>query len=172
MTPNGHGCAACKEVIEARAWNKKMIKNHHYLNRDLVCPRCVARGYAPGKYDEHQCDECLEKFGSLKFDRKSKYNKKRNAKYRLVCKACQTKIRSTLRCSSCMGAYELTYWSKSERRNHKSPKHTNLVCKACRLTERVSITRREMQSIDWCAKHVRRRSDRHSDAAHVWGHMS
>ena len=132
LTPNGHGCAACKEVIEARAWNKKMIKNHHYLNRDLVCPRCVARGYAPGKYDEHQCDECLEKFGSLKFDRKSKYNKKRNAKYRLVCKACQTKIRSTLRCSSCMGAYELTYWSKSERRNHRSPKHTNLVCKACR----------------------------------------
>ena len=63
LTPNGHGCAACKEVIEARAWNKKMIKNHHYLNRDLVCPRCVARGYAPGKYDEHQCDECFEKFG-------------------------------------------------------------------------------------------------------------
>ena len=28
-----------------------MIKNHHYLNRDLVCPRCVERGYAPGKYD-------------------------------------------------------------------------------------------------------------------------
>merc|ERR1712039_1038800 len=172
LTPNGHGCAACKEVIEAGAWNKRMIRNHHDLNRDLVCPKCAERGYAPGKYDEHQCDECLEKFGSLKFDRKSKYNKKRNAKYRLVCKACQTKIRSTLQCSSCMGAYELTYWSKSERRNHKSPKHTNLVCKACRLTERVSITRREMQSIDWCAKHVRRRSDRHSDAAHVWGHMS
>ena len=80
LTPNGHECAACKEVIEAGAWNKKMIRNHHYLNRDLVCPRCVARGYAPGKYDEHQCEECLEKFGSLKFDRKSKYKKKKNAK--------------------------------------------------------------------------------------------
>ena len=132
LTPNGHECAACKEVIEAGAWNKKMIRNHHYLNRDLVCPRCVARGYAPGKYDEHQCEECLEKFGSLKFDRKSKYKKKKNAKYRLVCKACQTKIRSTLRCSACMRAYELTYWSKSERQNHRSAKHTNLVCKACR----------------------------------------
>ena len=39
LTPNGHGCAACKEVIEARAWNKKMIKNHHYLNRDLHATR-------------------------------------------------------------------------------------------------------------------------------------
>ena len=72
MTPNGHGCAACKEVIEASAWNERMIRNHHYLNRDLVCPRCAERGYARGKNDEHQCDECFEKFGSLKFDRKSK----------------------------------------------------------------------------------------------------
>ena len=105
-----------------------MIKNHHDRNRDLVCADCRELGYAPGRYDEHQCEECLETFGSLKFDRKNKYNTKRNEKCRLLCKACLTKIR----CSSCKTAYELEYWSKSERKNHFSTGQTKLVCKACR----------------------------------------
>ena len=129
LTPNGHGCSACKKVFDASAWNARMIRNHRTLNRDLVCPGCAERGYAPGKYDEHQCEECFEMFGSLKFDRKNKYNKKRSEKCRLVCKACLTKIR----CSSCKTAYEPKYWSKIERQNHFSSHHTKLVCKACRL---------------------------------------
>ena len=132
LSPDTHGCSACKEVIEASAWNERKIKAHLYFNRDLVCPSCAKRGYAPSKYDEHQCDECLEKFGSLKFDLKSKKNKKRNATCLLVCKACLTKIRPTTRCSSCMMPYELKYWSTSERKRHFSSQHTKLVCKACR----------------------------------------
>ena len=128
LTPNGHGCSACKKVFDASAWNARMIKAHLYFNRDLVCPGCAERGYAPGKYDEHQCEECFEKFGSLKFDRKNKYNTKRVKKYRLVCQECLTR----LRCSSCKTKYELKYWSKFELKNHSSCLQTKLVCKACR----------------------------------------
>ena len=100
-----------QKVFDASAWNARMSRNHRGLNRDLVCPGCAERGYAPGKYDEHQCEECLETFGSLKFDRKSKYKTKRNEKCRWVCKACLTKIQ----CSSWKTAYELKYWSRSCR---------------------------------------------------------
>ena len=128
LIPNGHGCSACKKIFDASVWNARMISNHRTLNRDLVCPGCAERGYAPGKYDEHKCEECFEMLGSLKFDRKNKYNKKRNESCRLVCKACMRKIR----CSSCKTAYEKEYWSKSERQNHFSYLQTKLVCKACR----------------------------------------
>ena len=61
LTPNNHGCSACKKVIEASAWNERKIKAHPYFSRALVWPSCAKRGYAPSKYDEHQCDECLAK---------------------------------------------------------------------------------------------------------------
>ena len=103
LTPNGHGCSACKKVFDASAWNARMIRNHRDLNRDLVCPGCAERGYAPGKYDEHQCEECFEKFGSLKFDKHALHDATRRKKSRLVCHACQTK----LRCGTCKTAYEM-----------------------------------------------------------------
>ena len=128
LTPNGHGCSACKNVFDASSWNAQMVKNHRHWDRDLVCPGCAERGYAPGKYDEHQCEECFEKFGSLKFDKHVLHNAKRQEKSRLVCQDCQTK----LRCGKCKTAYELKYWSKSERDHHASSQGTTLVCKACR----------------------------------------
>ena len=51
LTINGHGCSACKKVFEANTWNAKMVQNHRHFDRDLVCPDCAERGYAPGKYD-------------------------------------------------------------------------------------------------------------------------
>ena len=65
LTPNGHGCSACKKVFEASTWNAKMVRNHRRFDRDLVCPACAERGYAPGKYDERQGEDCFEKAGSL-----------------------------------------------------------------------------------------------------------
>ena len=100
LTPNGHGCSACKNVFDASSWNAQMIKHHRHSDRDLVCPGCAERGYAPGKYDEHQCEECLEKFGSLKFDKHVLQNAERQEKSRLVCQDCHTK----LRCGKCKTA--------------------------------------------------------------------
>ena len=128
LTPNGHGCSACKKVFEASAWNATRLKNHRRFDRDLVCPGCAERGYASGKYDQHQCEECFEMLGSLKFDRQSKSKKKRVKNCRLVCQECLRKHR----CSSCKTRYELKYWSKQELKNHASCLHTKLVCKACR----------------------------------------
>ena len=137
LTHNSHGCSACKKVFDASTWSAKMIKNHRQRNTDLVCADCRELGYGPNRYDEHQCEECCETFGSLKFDRKLKYNKKRREGCRLVCKACRSKIRcsacrSKIRCSACNRAYEPEYWSKCERKNHFSTEQTKLVCKACR----------------------------------------
>ena len=53
-----------------------MVRNHRRFDRDLVCQACAERGYAPGKYDEHQCEECFEKFGSLKFEKSVLQNAK------------------------------------------------------------------------------------------------
>ena len=128
LTPNSHGCSACKKVFDAGAWSAQIIRHHRHSNRDLVCPGCAERGIAPGKYDEHQCEECLERLGRLAFDKYVLYNAKRQEKSRLVCLNCQTK----LRCGKCKTAYELKYWSKSERDHHASSQGTTLVCKACR----------------------------------------
>ena len=107
LTPNGHGCSACKNVFDASCWNAMRVKHHRHCDRDLVCPGCAERGYAPGKYDEHQCEECFEKFGSLKFDKYVLKNTK-TRKNRLVCKECQTK----LRCGKCKTTYEMKCWTK------------------------------------------------------------
>ena len=128
LTLNDHGCSACKKVFDASAWNWKVIKNHREHDRDLVCEGCTERGYAPGRYEEHKCEECLEIFGSLKFDRKNKYNMTRVQSGRLVCQECMT----SLQCSSCKKRYELKYWGKHERKNHHSRLKTKLICKACR----------------------------------------
>ena len=125
---NDHGCSACKKVFDASAWSWKVIKSHRERDRDLVCADCTERGYASGKYEEHQCEECLEIFGSLKFDRKRKYNTKRSQSCRLLCEDCV----KSLRCSTCKTRYGLKYWSKQERKNHNSCLKTKLVCKACR----------------------------------------
>ena len=128
LTTNGHGCSACKKVFEAKTWNAKMVKRHRLFDRDLVCSDCAERGYASGKYDEYQCEECFEILGSLKFDRRSKYKKKRRKNFRLVCQEC---LRVT-RCSSCNTKYEAKYWTKPEQKNHASCLQTKLLCKACR----------------------------------------
>ena len=128
LTANSHGCSACKSVFVASSWNAEMVNNHQRFNRDLVCPTCAERGYAPGKYDEHRCLECFEQFGSLNFDKRVLHNSKRQERSRLVCKTCQTK----LRCGKCNTSYDLKYWSESERDNHASSQRTKLVCKECR----------------------------------------
>ena len=113
-------------MFDASTWSKDVLK-HHRKNRDLVCPSCAERGFAPGKCEEHVCAECLEKFGSLMFGKDILINAKRQDKSRKVCVDCQTK----LRCGACKTAYELTYWSKNER-GHHNQQGTPLVCKACR----------------------------------------
>ena len=76
LNSNSHGCSACKNVFDASSWNAEMVRNHRRFDRDLVCPACAERGYAPGKYDERQCEECFEKFGSLKFEKSVLQNAK------------------------------------------------------------------------------------------------
>eukprot|EP00959_Pyramimonas_sp_CCMP1952_P167980 3510557-Pyramimonas_sp.AAC.1 len=68
LTPQSHGCSACKEVFEEGAWGAKVMKHHRYSDADLACPGCAERGFAPGQIDEHQCEDCLEHLGSLAFD--------------------------------------------------------------------------------------------------------
>ena len=128
LTSNGHGCSACKNVLDASSWSREMVRAHRRFDRDLVCPSCAEQGYAPGQYDEHQCEECLEKFGSLRFDKHLLLAVKKRKKSRLVCRDCQKK----LRCAKCNTAYELEYWSKRERTKHFSSQQTKLICTACR----------------------------------------
>ena len=68
-----------------------------------MCPGCAERGFAPGKYDEHQCEECLDRLGCLAFDKYVLYNAKRREKSRLVCQDCQTEPRR----DKCKRAYDL-----------------------------------------------------------------
>ena len=105
-----------------------MLRAHRRFGKNLVCPSCAKRGYAPGQYEEHQCEECLEKKSSLSFDKYMLLAVKRKEKSRLVCQDCQTK----LRCGKCNTAYALKYWSQSERHNHSTSQRTKLICKACR----------------------------------------
>ena len=110
LTLDAHGCSACKNVFDASSWDLQMIKNHRHSDRDLVCPGCAERGYAPGRYDEYQCEECLENFGSLKFNKHELQNAKRRKGSSLACEDCRTE----LRCSKCHIAFDLECWSKTK----------------------------------------------------------
>ena len=125
---NSHGCDVCRNVFDASSWNAEVIRNHKRFNRALVCQGCTARGYSSGRYAEHQCMDCLEYFGSLKFEKKALRNSERSKKCALVCRDCQSK----LRCSKCSTAYELKYWIPWECKNHRFRGSTS-VCKPCRL---------------------------------------
>ena len=100
LTAGHHGCSACENLFETSTWNAQLIKNHRHSNRDLVCPRCVERGFTPSKYEKHECEECLETFGSLRFDADLLKNWVRRPDSRKVCKDCQNK----LRCGACKHA--------------------------------------------------------------------
>ena len=123
-------CGKCRGACDASSWNVKNEKTHRKFSRTLVCPSCAERGYAPGKYDEHQCEECLEKFGGLKFKGQLLGAVKRQFKCRLVCRDCQAKAKH--RCSKCHTAYNLKYWAKEDRSKRLSCRRPKLVCKACR----------------------------------------
>ena len=128
MTANLHGCSACKNVFDASSWNTEMLRNHRRFDRDLVCSACAERGFAPGKYDEHQCEECFEKFGSLMFDKQQLSRPPQGIRSRLRCHTCQT----TIRCSKCQTAIEMKVWSKSARNRYFDGQRTMFVCKSCR----------------------------------------
>ena len=68
LTSNSHGCSACLNVFETTTWSAKILNHHRNSKRQLVCPACADLGYAPGKYESHECEECLNEFGSLRFD--------------------------------------------------------------------------------------------------------
>ena len=108
LTSDGHGCSACKNVLDASSWTWERVRAHRRFDRDLVCPSCAERGYAPGKYDEHQCEECFDKLGSLKFD-KFVLSHTKIRKNRLVFKECHTK----LRCSKCKTARHHAYQGRA-----------------------------------------------------------
>ena len=129
LVPNGHGCSACKKVFAASSWDEQMIRKHRHSDRDLVCPDCTERGYAPGNYEEHRCTECGVNFGHRNFNKEVLYNcKRRGGKSSIVCTDCQTK----LQCGKCKIAYELKYWTTDERKHHNGPRAIALVCKTCR----------------------------------------
>ena len=76
---------------------------------------------------EHECAECREKFGSLKFDKTLLYNWIHRPGSRKVCKDCQTK----LKCAACNRRFDEKSWTLKERDNHRY-QNTKLVCKDCR----------------------------------------
>ena len=124
-----HGCAVCHSVLSENSWNPKTIGSHLSHFRDLVCPRCTMRGYAPHRYESYQCTSCLETFGFRQF---LHYNlslrkAKREVDPDLVCTNCRPK----LRCSRCGEGYEDAYWPRYQRLHHLRLQ-TKLVCKPCR----------------------------------------
>lgn len=123
IRPEEHGCSACKAIFNARFWDRQIIYNHRSYNRDLVCSNCTDRGYAPGMYETYKCDDCLQSWGSLMFDRNTKKQSKRLKKTKLICNQCD----GQLRCDRCLKRFDIKLWSKNARRgNHQ------LVCDACR----------------------------------------
>ena len=132
LTPNKHGCSACKNVFDASTWTRDGRKKHQSRDQDLVCPSCTGRGYAPGKYDELQCEACLLSFGENKFDQKLRKRAKVSVKRKktpLVCLDCKKK----LPCSICKRPQDVHQWTIAERRHHKSSRKTALVCGDCRV---------------------------------------
>ena len=85
LLPNGHGCSTCRNIFDASCWDAQLIRNHRHSDRDLVCPGCTERGYAPGKYEEHECTECREKFGSHNFEKSVLYDLKRGRTKHVTC---------------------------------------------------------------------------------------
>ena len=104
-----------------------IIKHHLHADRDLVCSGCTERGYAPSRYEDHECQECRLKFGSNKFQLQMLNDHKRGRTRRVVCLDCY----AMLRCHKCKTAYELKYWTRKER-DHDDRRGTALFCKACR----------------------------------------
>ena len=127
LLSNDHGCSACKITFDAGSWSKDLIMNHRRFDRDLVCPGCAERGYAPFKYKEHKCTKCLETFGIGCFECQDRMNSERQLTD-LVCKDCIT----NLRCAKCKKKYVVKYWSKPELKQHKADTTYRLVCKTCR----------------------------------------
>ena len=132
-----HGCAVCLNVLTEDNWHATSIRDHKANCRDLVCPQCSVRGYAPYRYDSFQCTICLERFGSGQFlpDKVDLRHSVRHVLPRgkrarnadLVCKQC----RPVMKCSRCGEGYEDAYWTEYERMCHRR-QQTKLVCKPCR----------------------------------------
>ena len=132
-----HGCAVCHNMSREESWHPNTVASHHATCRDLVCPRCSLRGYAPYRYDSYQCTVCLESFGFGQFLQDEGdfrhfvphilQRGKRVQNPDLVCKQC----RSVLRCSRCGEGYEDAYWTSDQRYHHRRHQ-TKLVCKPCR----------------------------------------
>ena len=73
----GYKRATCKHVFAVRSWQDHTVENHRFKNIDLVCPGCPERGYAPGRDDEDQYEECLQKVGPFRFNKCKLYNSKK-----------------------------------------------------------------------------------------------
>ena len=119
------------ERVDSSCWTPHILSTHQSLGRELVCQACAELGYMPGRYEKHQCEECLQTFGCRKFHKNVKQNAKRQKTSRLVCKACKLDP-PNLQCSKCKIRYKKNWWTSNERHNHKGAFGTRLVCKACR----------------------------------------
>ena len=124
-----HGCSVCKNLVDAKCWKRDTLQRHRSDERDLVCPECAERGYAPSRYQSYQCAECLDEFGFRQFLNDLLQSAKRQKNTHLVCRRCSF---PKLRCSRCEVGYEDAYWTKNERQNHRGKKKVKLVCKPCR----------------------------------------
>ena len=54
LTPNAHGCSACKRVFHHEHWSGRA---------------CTKRGYTSGRYGSYRCQQCLEELRSARFER-------------------------------------------------------------------------------------------------------
>ena len=123
-----HGCAVCHNVFDENCWTAGAISSHRSRRRDLVCPPCAARGYAPHKYASYHCTSCREKFGCNRFSKYMKEKARKKTKTHLFRKKDET---DPIRCSKCNVAYDDACWTRNELLNYRSGK-TKIVCKACR----------------------------------------
>ena len=122
LIPNSHGCTKCHNIFDSKHWSKDVIKHHRSRPkngaRDLVCAECAKKGFSSGKYDEYECHECNIAFGSLKFNKQSLVDFKREKNSVLKCEDCAKKIK----CGACKIAFDKNYWTAAERKFASLPK--------------------------------------------------
>ena len=122
-----HGCSACKRVLPASLWPGVAMRRHQ-LGEDLVCPACLERGYAIGRYESYKCNGCLEHLGHLRFDARRLQKAVHENHSDLICEKCRT---STFQCCNCRQHLGGEFWTKNEMTNSVG-KGTKLICNTCR----------------------------------------
>ena len=95
---------------------------------DLVCPACLERGYALGRYESYRCNGRLEHLQHLRFDASRLQKAAHENHSDLIRKECRT---SSFQCCKCLRHLGSEFCTKNEMTNSIG-KGKKLVCNAWR----------------------------------------